>query len=403
MIHGAGIVATAAMAEARRSDPRPLAVKNAVQAGPVRTRLFWTMPGETPELAGFGEVATFAPHADALQTIECEARFLCAIQGPVSRLWSVVPAIRYYDAAHGWLEQYGTPARENLTFMDMLGCLSDFELAMVGNGVRDDTEQSLAKLPYFKDFAVKEGIVFDVRTGRPTILLNGLVPEQPGTYAPQEIKTATEAFAAAAQDKQGNTLGKLFAPYYFDVDVHKTCAEVAEIGNGKALCKHYGEAVSILSNASSRMSFSSTEYGYDYSRTVDNNKQFNRLLGNMQKIAQTMQKCKQTYNLGIVTEALLLLELTRDILQIRIQAFELQKDKGATEAAQQALVRDIQDTKLRYDGRLSPENVERIGSLALNYSGHDLMIHIRDVQQKLNDVFGTLEAQHSARFSSRRL
>lgn len=178
---------------------------------------------------------------------------------------------------------------------------------------------------------------------------------------------------------------------------------MAEIGNGKALCKHFDEAVSILGKANSRKNFIETEYGYDYNRTVDNNKKFDRLLKNMRKIEQTMQKNKQSYNLGIVTEALLLIELTRDILKIRFQALQLQNGNGASESDQQALVSELQSTKARYEGRLSPENVERIASAALNYQDDGLMKVVYDVRSRLEQVFDTLEAQHTARFSTRRL
>jgi len=384
---------------------------NARRAGPVRTKLFWVVPAlEEPkqEVTVWSSMtsgtAVIMPPKHEAPPERAEARFLCAAQSPLTRLWSIVPVTRYADPDQGMVEEYGHPIAEKLEFTRMLQHLCDYEMVMETKSVPTKTEQSVKRMEYFRDFAEKEGIVFEQNTGRPSLLVNGAFPQVAGQYDAQAMERASTAFAQAASanaaaDIKGTAFDRMLGGSYFHVDLDGLVNDVKALSACKHFAEHFGKASGTLSNASHKGTFVYHVERYDYTEKVDLAKQFRQHLKNCKKASDALPagKAKST-----LQDASLFAEFVYDMMALRMEFKGLISGEKVVDGEARTFKSNIEKIKDKYASTMSPENAERIANVAVDWLSPCPVQHLHLVRDSINNAVSESQYNMSLRIYGNR-
>jgi hypothetical protein len=128
------------------------------------------------------------------------SEWLKAYEDPMDRSWHIftVQAENNYlteDAPQGRAAHFHKPFATGLTMFDMVRRLSEYEASQrkLGFVVTEEIADKLGA-QYYRSFAEREGIIFDLRAQEPHPTLNGMIATT-GHFAPDAESTARKAFA----------------------------------------------------------------------------------------------------------------------------------------------------------------------------------------------------------------
>lgn len=321
-----------------------------------------------------------------------QGQFLIAMQSPLTKLWTISSVDIAQNGDENTYEFCGTIAKD-LETLDAVKQLSIFEKNKRKQGATERMGFTYPNTTYFRKFAEKESIIFETDTGYPCYLSQGIMPETPGQYKPEDIINAASAFNAkvAATEKQAqenpsllDRLLKNYAPDAVDLSPIFTNIQI------ETLFEAFKDAISkadeALNDISRHEAFSYTQSSYHSSekKVYKFDKEFNTNIQKAARILPSLAKYTDAASHQYLNEIITIYNMYFDILALQIAFKKQQNGEDKPNAAK--FERDIEAIKNKY--KISEDVKSQIGRAAITTRIQKPHV-IGTIAQQLKTQFGT--------------
>lgn len=297
-----------------------------------------------------------------------QGQFLIAMQSPLTKLWTISSVDIAQNRDETTYEFCGTVAKD-LETLEAVQHLSIFEKNKKTQGATERMGFTYPNTIYFRKFAEKETIIFETDTGLPCYLSQGIIPETPGQYKPDDVINAAAAFndkvAAANKQAQENPslldrLLKNYAPEAVDLSPIFTNIQIETLFG--AFTDAISKADEALDNASRLDSFTFTFENYHSRKEVYRyDKDFKTNIQKATQILPALAQYTDASSHSYLKEIITIYNMYFDILSLQIAFKKQQEGEEKPNAAK--FESEIENIKNKY--QVSAEVKSQIGRAAI--------------------------------------
>jgi hypothetical protein len=296
-------------------------------------------------------------------------RFLIARQSPLTKLWMIDTIEITQEGGDSAYNFCGCVAKD-LETLETLEHLSNFEKAQISEGTTERIGFTYPNTQYYRRYAEKEAIIFELDTGAPCYLEAGVMPQKPGQYALDDIANAAQQFNEKAdeeaQKKKTNAslLDQLLRNYSAeDVDLSPIFTNIQIEASFRTFVEEIGKANTAFENICRYDTLRRTQKNYyEDSITYKYDKDIETSLKKAANLLPALTQHTDDASTAYLNDIITIYRMYLDMLKLQLIFVEQHKGERKPDAA--AFESELNKIKNRYE--ISDEIKNQIGRSAIN-------------------------------------